>query len=65
MLRRLALLFIFLLKINFTLCKEDPLHVHEQLPHVVKPTGYELEVEPYFPYPGLPNTESNRFFKYL
>lgn len=58
---------IFLCLISFTLAdltrfKEDPLHAHDQLPRVAHPIGYELTIEPFFPYPGLETESKSSFY---
>lgn len=51
-------LLLLLVKIAILHAKEDPLHAHLQLPRVAKPIGYELTVEPFFPFPGLDPNQS-------
>ncbi|KAI6174709.1 putative aminopeptidase-2 [Aphelenchoides bicaudatus] len=42
--------------------EKNPLNVYEQLPQVVKAVGYELQIEPFFPFPGTENDRSDFTF---
>lgn len=53
------------LKLTFTKSPfpEDPLHAHEQLPRVVQAIGYDFQVEPFFPFPGLEGERDDLTFQ--